>query len=62
MTWLINDQKYENKKKNMTARLTKTTELKARDLGQAHIEYINIISRLSLDILPEYQNASDIII
>lgn len=49
-------------KKNMTARLTKTTELKARDLGQAHIEYINIISRLSLDILPEYQNASDIII
>lgn len=50
------------KKKNTTARLTKTTELKARDLGQAHIEYINIISRLSLDILREYQKASDIII
>lgn len=61
MTLLINDQKYENKK-HTTARLTKTTELKARDLGQAHIEYINIISRLSLDILREYQNASDIII
>lgn len=60
MTWLINDQKYENKKKH--DRVTKTTELKARDLGQAHIEYINIISRLSLDTLPEYQNASDIII